>query len=102
MINYYKKNIKEFKRYIKKNPNCSREEWDKYAQENCLYSANTLMFHLLHDDLIIYLNKKNINKFKYLKNMFLWIPFKYRDIRIFKAIIKIKNINTKEEKVNEK
>ena len=45
MINYYKKSEKAFKEYIKKNPNCTKKEWDNYAQENCLFSANTLMFH---------------------------------------------------------
>ena len=76
MLNYYKKTEKFFKKYIKENPYCTKEEWDKYAQENCLFSANTLMFHLFHSDLIDYLNRKNTNKFEYLKNMFLWIPIR--------------------------
>lgn len=46
MINYYKRSEKAFKEYIKRNPNCTKEEWDKYAQDNCLFSANTLMFHV--------------------------------------------------------
>lgn len=45
MINYYKKSEKAFKKYVKKNPNCTKEEWDKYAQENCLFSAFTLETH---------------------------------------------------------
>ena len=45
MINYYKKSKKAFKEYVKKNPNCSKDKWDKYAQENCLFSANAIMFH---------------------------------------------------------
>ena len=45
MMNPYKKSLKAFKEYIKKNLNCNKEEWDQYAQENCLFSANTLMFH---------------------------------------------------------
>lgn len=93
MINYYKRSEKAFKEYIKKNPQCTKKEWDEYAQDNCLFSANTLMFHLLHDDLIKYLNKKNINKFEYLKNMFLVIPIKYRNNKIFSTILKIKKIN---------
>jgi len=60
-----------FKKFIKKNPDCSRKKWDEYAQSNCLFSANTLMFHLYHIDLVKYLNRKNIDKFEYLKNMFL-------------------------------
>ena len=99
MLNYYKKSEKAFKEYVKRNPNCSKEEWDKYAQENCLFSANTLMFHLFHDDLLDCLNKKKINKFEYLKNMFFWIPIQYRKRGVFKAILKMRNINTKEEKV---
>lgn len=97
MINYYNKSIKAFKRYLKQNPQCTREEWDQYAHKNCLFSANTLMFHMFHENLLKYLNKKNINKFEYLKNMFLWIPIKYRDKKIFKIIIKIKDINTREK-----
>ena len=46
MINYYKRSEKAFKEYIKRNPNCTKEEWDKYAQDNCLFSDNTLMFHV--------------------------------------------------------
>lgn len=45
MINYYKKSEKAFKEYIKKNPQCTKEEWDKYAQDNCLFSAFTLATH---------------------------------------------------------
>lgn len=45
MLNYYKKSKKAFKEYVKKNPNCNKEEWDKYAQENCLFSAFTLATH---------------------------------------------------------
>ena len=46
MKNYYKESKKEFKKYIKKNPDCTREEWDNYAQENCLFSAFTLECHV--------------------------------------------------------
>ena len=77
MINYYKKSEKEFKKFVKQNPHCTKMEWDKYAQEKCLFSANTLMFHLFHDDLIKYLDKYNIDKFMYLKSMFLQIPIQY-------------------------
>ena len=101
MLNYYKKSEKAFREYIKLNPCCSKEEWDKYAQENCLYSANTLMFHLLHDDLIKYLNKQNINKFEYLKDMFLIVPIKYRNNKIFSTLLKIQNNNKRKKKVKE-
>lgn len=55
MINYYKRSEKAFKEYIKKNPHCTKAEWDKYAQENCLFSAFTLQTH------------KNAKDFKELK-----------------------------------
>lgn len=45
MINYYNKSIKAFKKYIVQNLNCSKEEWDNYAQENGLFSAFTLQCH---------------------------------------------------------
>lgn len=100
MLNYYKKSEKAFKEYIKINLYCTKEEWDKYAQENCLFSANTLMFKWLHEDLIKYLNKKNINKFEYLKDMFLFIPIKYRNSKICSTLLRINRSNrTKEKKV---
>ncbi len=45
MLNCYKKSKKEFKRYIKKNPNCVKEEWDNYAHKNNLFSSFTLECH---------------------------------------------------------
>ena len=93
MINYYKKSEKEFVRFIKENPQCAKEDWDEYAQKNCYFSANTLMFHLIHEELIKYLNKKNIDKFEYMKNMFLVIPIKYRDNKTLKTFLKITRSN---------
>ncbi len=46
MKNYYEKSKKIFINKIKENRNIRKEEWDKYAQENCLFSTNTLMFHV--------------------------------------------------------
>lgn len=46
MKNYYKESKKEFIKYIRKNPYCTREEWDNYAHENCLFSAFTLECHI--------------------------------------------------------
>lgn len=100
MINYYKRSEREFVKFIKENQSCTKEEWDKYAQDNCLFSANTLMFHLLHEDLIKYLNKKNKNKFEYLKDMFLLIPTRYRNNKIFNIFLKIDKEN-KRKKVKE-
>lgn len=45
-MNYYRKSKKNFKKIVKENRKISKEEWEKYAQENCLFSANTLMFHV--------------------------------------------------------
>lgn len=44
-MNYYKKSLKEFKRKLKENKNITKEEWDKYAHENCLFSSFTLEAH---------------------------------------------------------
>ena len=46
-MNYYKKSLREFKKVLKKNKNITKEEWDKYAEENCLFSYITLEAH--HD-----------------------------------------------------
>ncbi len=92
----YKRSLKVFKEFVKKNPNMKREEWDQYAQDNCLFSAQTLMFHFFHTDLIKYLNRKQIDRFEYLKDMFLFVPVKYRNNKIFSTFLKIQN-NTKEK-----
>lgn len=44
-MSFYHDSKKVFKDKIKENKNISKEEWDKFAQDNCLFSANTLMFH---------------------------------------------------------
>ena len=46
MKNYYEKSKKIFINKIKENRNIRKEEWDKYAQEKCLFSTNTLMVHV--------------------------------------------------------
>lgn len=45
MVDYYKKSKKIFEEKVKENNKINKEEWDNYAQKNCLFSANTLMFH---------------------------------------------------------
>lgn len=45
MRNYYKKSKKIFQKKTSKNKEMSKIEWDDYASKNCLFSANTLMFH---------------------------------------------------------
>lgn len=71
MIDYYKKSIKSFQKYIREKPNTTKDEWDEYAQKNYLFSAQTLIFHLFNEELLKDLNKRNLNKFEYLKTLFL-------------------------------
>lgn len=44
-MNYYLKSLREFKRVLKKNKNITKEEWDKYANENIFFSSMTLQAH---------------------------------------------------------
>lgn len=96
MINYYKKSKKAFKNYIKENPYCTREEWDKYAHNNCLFSAFTIECHVLTINTLKILEKENIDKFEYLKSLFIIIPSK--KAKVLKKLLKL-NKNTKEEKI---
>ena len=57
MINYYEKSKKEFIKYIKKNPYVTREEWDEYAHQNCLFSALTLCSHEITENTLEILQK---------------------------------------------
>lgn len=59
-MNYYKKSLREFKRVLKKNKNITKEEWDKYAEENCLFSSFTLEAH------------RAVNNFEELKKMYIF------------------------------
>ena len=45
-MNYYQKSKKEFKKKVKENRKLSKIDWDEYVQDNGLFSANTLMFHV--------------------------------------------------------
>lgn len=46
MVNHYEKSKRIFISKLKENRNITKEEWDIYAKKNCLFSANTLMFHI--------------------------------------------------------
>lgn len=70
MLNYYKRSIKAFKNYIKENPYCIKEDWDKYAQDNCLFSAQTLMFHLNIKNFEELKSKNNKNWFRIRNSIF--------------------------------
>lgn len=98
-MNFYEKSKKEFKRYIKQNPYISRENWDKYAHENCLASSITLEAHELTDETIKILDKQNKDRFEFLKELFIIIPSK--QVRFFKKIISANNTKKEFDK-NEK
>lgn len=44
-MNYYEKSREIFRNKIQENKEITKEEWDKYAYDNCLFSANVLEFH---------------------------------------------------------
>lgn len=61
-MNFYENSKNILKQALKENKDLTKEQWDKYAQENCLFSAQTIMWHLEAqnwEDL-----KIKINKFK--------------------------------------
>ena len=76
MENYFNKNEKEFINYIKKNPFCTREEWDNYAKNNGLYSANTLRAHLITEETEDLIKKTNTDSFSFIKEMYIIMPSK--------------------------
>lgn len=76
MRSYLKENEKEFIKYIKKNPFCTREEWDNYAKNNGLYSANTLRAHLITEETEELIKKTNTDSFNFIKEMYIIIPSK--------------------------
>lgn len=67
MKDYYKNSKKEFINYIRKNPYCSKEEWNQYAHENCLFSAFTISCHEITDSTLEILKKQSIDEFEFLK-----------------------------------
>ena len=97
MINYYEKSKKEFIKYIKKNPYVTREEWDEYAHQNCLFSALTLCSHEITENTLEILQKHSKNEFEFLKEMFIIIPDKRFKI-LKNKMSKIKEIEKREKK----
>lgn len=63
-MDYLKKSIKVFSNTLNKNPDITKEEWDKYADENRLYGSLTLETHLLTEDEF----ESGKNKFELLKD----------------------------------
>ena len=74
MKNYYKESKKEFIKYIRKNPYCTRIEWDEYAHENCLFSAFTLQCHEIDYNTLKILQKQSADEFIFLKELYIIIP----------------------------
>lgn len=99
MKNYYKKSKKEFIKFIKKNPYCSKKDWDEYAQENCLFSSFSISCHEITDNTLKILQKNNIDQFKFLKELYIIIPNLKIKIMINK-IKKILNFKEKREKID--
>jgi hypothetical protein len=99
MINYYEKSKKEFIKYIKKNPYVTREEWDEYAHQNCLFSALTLCSHEITENTLEILQKHSKNEFEYLKEMFIIIPDK-RFIILKNKIKRIIKLKKEDKKTN--
>lgn len=50
MDNFYENSKNILKQALKANENLTKEEWDEYAQQNCLFSAQTIMWHLEVND----------------------------------------------------
>lgn len=91
MLNYYKRSRKTFKKYIKQNPYCTKEQWDKYAHDNCLFSAFTIECHEIPDNTLKQLLEENEDIFEFLKELFIIIPPK--EIKVFNKIIKLNKEN---------
>lgn len=64
-MSMYDKSIKEFKRAVRRNPNITKQEWDKYASDNMLYSSLVLE------------DKKYVKSFKELKALYDWQIFPF-------------------------
>ena len=97
MKDYFKQSQKEFIKYIKRNPFCSLEEWDSYAEENRYYTAITLMAHIFTDETWELIKKKDLNPFQHLKELYIILPD--RHLHFIKKII---SYNNKKEAQNER
>lgn len=91
MMNYYKRSLKEFKKYIKRNPYCTREEWDNYAHKNCFFSAFTLESHTFYEKDLKLMQREKQDIFRELKEMYIIIPPK--DLKILGRIVKLNKNN---------
>lgn len=76
MESYFKESEKEFIKYIKKNPFCTAQQWDYYAEANRLYSANTLRAHIITEETAELIKKINADTFTYMKEIYIILPSK--------------------------
>lgn len=97
MEDYFKQSKKEFIKYIKKNPYCTLEEWDNYAEDNRFYTAITLMSHIFTDETWELIKKKNLDPFLYLKEIYIIMPD--TPLHFIKKLVKY---NNKKEAQNER
>ena len=74
MKTYFKESEKEFIKYIKKNPFCTVQQWDYYAESNRLYSANTLRAHIITEETEDLIRKINVDTFTYMKEIYIILP----------------------------
>lgn len=96
MESYFKESKKEFIKYIKKNPFCTLEEWDNYAEENRYYSSITLISHIFSDDTWELIKKKDVDPFQYLKELYIIMPDK--PLHFIKNIIRYNNKEAQNER----
>lgn len=99
MKDYYKNSKREFINYIRKNPNCSKEEWDEYAHENSLFSAFTLLCHEITYGKLKKIKKQSANEFEFLKERYIIIS-KTKIKILLNKIRKVLNFKEKEQKSN--
>lgn len=97
MKSYFEESKKEFVKYIKKNPFCSIEDWDNYAEENRYYTAITLMAHIFTEETWKFIKKKDLDPLLYLKELYIIMP--ERPLHFIKKLVKY---NNKKEEQNER
>lgn len=76
MESYFEECEEEFVKYIKKNPFCTVQQWDDYAEANGLYSANTLRAHIITEETADLIKKLNADTFTYMKEIYIILPSK--------------------------
>lgn len=96
MKTYFKESEEEFIKYIKKNPFCTIQQWDDYAEENRYFTAITLMSHIFTDETWELIKKKDLDPFLYLKELYIIMPDE--PLHFIKKIIRYNNKETQNER----